>query len=258
MGEPKNRFLYQYLETADATTSEILRTAPEALALVEECDELISNLVVGRERFLGTVTHALALNAHFLYLASVRISLSGHPAATYPTLRTALESACYALLIEKNEQLAGLWQKRHESEEDLRAHKRAFGSAVPQAAKLAGVDDDFIRVYITSLYEAAIDFGGHPNPRAMLGHAVLGDDETLDEFGCLYPWGKGLCQSLLNCVEFGIAIICLLAAITNGSPLLKPSSAYLHDLAMRKNKCAESNGLTIHYSEQPYNKLDSV
>ncbi|UZE21844.1 hypothetical protein LOY67_17510 [Pseudomonas sp. B21-056] len=250
--------LKKYLNSADETSTEILAAKPGILLLAGECVELIQGLIQSCE--INLAARSLAANSLFVYLAGIRIALSGHPAAVSIPLRTSLESACYALLVVRNESLVNTWLCRHRSEKDLKAQKKAFAAAVPTAAAFIEKIDSDAAMLIKALYEAAIDFGGHPNPRAMQGHVMVNEsnDELID-FGCLYGWGTYTGGSLTQCVEFGIAIAVLLAATVEDHPLFRPSSTVLGELMRRKNEFAEQiNGSPIQYGEDMYNKLDPV
>jgi hypothetical protein len=62
------------------------------------------------------------------------MALSGHAAATFPLFRTAMEAACYAYLMKDNEDLEKVWLDRHTSPEALKKSRKAFTSAVKEAA----------------------------------------------------------------------------------------------------------------------------
>jgi hypothetical protein len=49
--------------------------------------------------------------------AGIRIALTGHAAAIFPTLCTALESACYAYRMIEDEKLEKMWADRHQNAE---------------------------------------------------------------------------------------------------------------------------------------------
>lgn len=248
--------LHRYLSTADETSDEVKNKQPEILLLASECVDLIHQLIQASET--NTVAKSLATNSLFIYMAGIRTALSGHAAAVSIPLRTSLESACYALLVARDERLVEIWQSRHKSETDLKAQKKAFGAAVSSAAAVISEIDDDAATLIKSLYEAAIDFGGHPNPRAMHGHITTNENNgELVDYGCLYGWGRYIGGSLIQCVEFGIAISILIAATVENQPLFLPDSTVFGDLMSLKNHYADQiNGSPIQYNQDMYNKLD--
>ena len=170
MSTQNGNSLHTYLKTADATSESVLGLHPIVLELIERCDDLMAPLVSAGHETLGPVSHPLALNAYFLFLASVRTALSGHPAAVHSTLRSALEYACYAFLIVEKEGLAEIWLNRNAGEEGHKAYRKVFNQAVSEAAKAVTKYDPEVESRITALYDAAIDFGGHPNPRSLQAH----------------------------------------------------------------------------------------
>src|SRR5258708_10058835 len=113
----------------------------------------------------------LFLNAYQLFLAGARIALSGHPAAIFPLMRTALESASYGFLLEQQPALSEIWSNRHRSEADKKACRKTF--TFDRA--IAGVNDKAPDIYrlAKEAYEGAIDFGAHPNLRGVFGHITV-------------------------------------------------------------------------------------
>lgn len=254
-------FLHRYLKTANSTSANVLELRPIALELIEKCDDLIAQLVSAGHETLGPVGHPLALNSYFLFLASIRTALSGHPAAVHSTLRSALEYACYAFLIVEKQGLAEIWLNRNSGEEGFKAHRKAFAPAVSDTAKAVKKYDPEIESRITALYDAAIDFGGHPNPRSLQAHITSskGEGGDLSVLNCLYPWGEQTGRGLLACLEFGITITHLLIVTTTKCPPVQETKQELIDLMTRKDRVAlQHYGLISEPGMMTYNKYDST
>lgn len=260
MNSRRTNQLTRYLAIAAETDLKTREAEPETLTLLKDCEDVILSIVLDGWRESGQVGLPLALNAHFMYLAAVRIAVSGHPAAVFPTLRTALESACYALLIADDSRLSDIWKNRHKAEENLREQRKAFNSAVSQAADQASKRDVHMADFVRAMYEASIDYGGHPNPRAMDGHLQFGTGGTDDiaEFGCLYEGADpktGI--GMIACAEFGIAIGFLLSCPIRGKLSSKALVPVFSDLLTKKDDVATRlRGSPIDLSEQLYNRFN--
>jgi hypothetical protein len=259
MNAPKNQ-LSKYLSIAASTDLKNREAQPEALTLLQDCENTIVSLVLNGWRASKQVGLPLALNAHFMFLASVRTAISGHPAAIFPTLRTALESACYALLIADDARLSDIWRSRHKSEKNLKDQKKAFSSAVAQATEQASKRDEHMSDFVKAMYEASIDYGGHPNPRAMNGHLQFGPGgvDDIAEFGCLYQdadprTGMGM----IACAEFGVAIAFLLSCPLIGEFSCQAQrSTFAHLLTQKDNAAALILGSPIECGERLYGRFD--
>ncbi|EMK3529561.1 hypothetical protein V8099_003778 [Pseudomonas aeruginosa] len=154
------------------------------------------------------------MNAYQLFLAGLRMALSGHCAAVFPLLRTALESAAYASLMTHKPELQKVWTRRHQGEDEKRACRNAF--IFKNAIELLKERAPDIHELATQAYEGAIDYGAHPNIKGVFGHVSI-DDQREDEFLALSHTSlygathietiRGLCA----CLDFGFAIISIIA-----------------------------------------------
>ena len=249
-------FLHSYLEAANRTSKEVLEEDPIALDLIEKCDDLIAHLVSTDQSKLGLVGHALALNAYFLFMASVRTAISGHPGAVHSTLRSALEHACYAFLIVEDEQRVEVWLKRNVDKAGNKEQRATFGQAVHRASTEMEKYDPETASRIKALYDAAIDFGAHPNPKSVLAHLTVDSTQSSDAqvLTCLYPWSQETGRGLLACLEFGIAIISILVITKTKCPPLQMTNPELFDLMIRRNDVAVQHyGLKVENGRVIYN-----
>jgi len=143
--------------------------------------------------------------------------MTGHVVAVFPVLRTALESACYGYLVAKDPGLAEIWSNRHRDDSARKACRAAFTGAVRVVAK------DFDRsqppdggAWIEEAYDAAIDFGGHPNIRSVFAHVRVEEDVEDDSYfranlADLYgPDHAETQRILIAALDFGLAIAVVL------------------------------------------------
>jgi len=86
-------------------------------------------------------------------------------------LRAVLESALYGLHIDTHEDLWKVWLNRHVSNSDLRKCKQEFSYGKIKATLIKR--SPLLAQKIDSLYESTIDFGAHPNERAVTSTTKL-------------------------------------------------------------------------------------
>jgi hypothetical protein len=91
-----------------------------------------------------------------------------------------LEYALYALHINKDPPLAELWLQRHDDDVSMRAirnqfqHKKVIGT-------LQNTDPDLCDA-IVLLYKRTIDFGAHPDERAITGSMEIDDGSNIKKY----------------------------------------------------------------------------
>ncbi|GBQ50773.1 hypothetical protein ACM0P6_14860 (plasmid) [Komagataeibacter sucrofermentans] len=152
----------------------------------------------------------LFLNAYQMFLGAARMALSGHPAAVFPLVRTALESASYGYLMEQQPALAEVWGNRHRSETDKRACRNAF--TFDKAIKgLVYTGPDIYRL-AKEAYESTIDYGAHPNLKGVFGHVSINEDRPDGMVAVIHTslYGSGhheTIRGICACLDFSFVII---------------------------------------------------
>lgn len=166
---------------------------------------------------LSPVAGFLTMNAHMLFLAGAHTALQGHAAAIFPPLRTALENVCYAFLIARDPTLETVWIKRHQDEAAKRASRAAFTAAVRDTAAAINAMQPESGNILVECYEAAIDFGAHPNPRGLLGYLAVSEPEahgTVVSLTALYGADAFDTQrALIGCLDFACVIALVMARL---------------------------------------------
>jgi hypothetical protein len=186
----------------------------------------------------------LSMNAYMLFLAGVRVAMTGHVAACFPVLRTALESACYGFLIAKDADLSAVWADRHKDADSKKVCRKAFGSAVTDVAKLVEREQPGGGQWLSDAYDAAIDFGAHPNIKSVFGHVRILEDVPEDPYfrvnlGGLYGsdhWETY--RMLIGCLDFALAIAVVLTRALDNPDL--EHEKQLQALNDEKNRVAEA------------------
>lgn len=203
--------LDHYLKMADETTRQLLAgDDPLLQALRRYVDCLhrdVWDLSSGPQEELSRY---LSIHAAMLFQGAIRVALSGHAAAVYPVLRTALEAAGYALLISSNPTLADVWLHRHRSAADRKACRNAFDfkRVVGQVKCILPALVDLV----SRAYDSLIDYGAHPNVTSVMGHVAIDDqrDDGLVAIGLTAlhgPTNVEMVRGLCACLDIGLCII---------------------------------------------------
>jgi hypothetical protein len=233
--------LRQYVATADECQQELLSSEGPLVAVLLRYDDYFRRDLWQHAPLPQAFTLLLFLNAYQLFLAGARVALSGHPAAVFPLMRTALESASYGFLLQQQPELSAIWSNRHRTEADKKACRKAFTFE----KAIAGVKDKAPDVYrlANEAYEGAIDYGAHPNLKGVFGHVTI-DDHRPDGmvavshaslYGAQHPETM---QGLGACLDFGFLIIGIVAL---ASPTIRENlAAELQALNDAKNAAIDS------------------
>ncbi|OQW43655.1 MAG: hypothetical protein A4S12_04585 [Proteobacteria bacterium SG_bin5] len=202
-----------YMAAADETLAELLVSDSVLVAALREYDSFFRTRLFTQGP-AEPIALVLFMNAYQLFLAGARMALSGHCAAVFPLLRTALESAAYGGLIARNPALSEVWAGRHRGDAEKKACRKSFTFE----KAISPLEDRAPDIHALAVlgYEGEIDYGAHPNIKGVFGHVSLNDQR---EDGCkavthtsLYGSAhietiRGLCA----CLDFGFAIIGIIA-----------------------------------------------
>jgi len=213
--------LKNYLQATSKVSSAHADTPPKLMHLVNKMEELFQQEVFVSMEDKHAFDTLLSMNAYTLWLSSVRQVLSGHSVSVFPVLRTALESACYALLISGDEKNASVWGDRNKSNSASGRCRKEF-TASKATKKLCLINAEMAK-YTDDLYEALIDFGAHPNQRSILSRVqmeALPDGRGLLRMSTVYEaYSWEINCGLFLCVEAGLAIAFIIAAGVPEHPL---------------------------------------
>lgn len=231
-----------YFESARATEDEVLESGSPFFGALRSYHEFFVEHVFAEQNTMSWFQSLLAMHGLMIYLSSIRIAISGHEVATFPLLRSALEACCYAYLMGDSTELHQVWLKRNESEEDLKVCRREFTSAVKNAAKKLR-DEDWVSEstaeWINQAYDAAIDFGAHPNPMAIFPYVTM-DENRPDNFvgvsltGLYGAKSFETSRSLVACLDYGLLMaVVLVCSLEEKSDATIDAVNRLNDLKER-------------------------
>jgi len=152
------------------------------------------------------------LRAHSNFLAACRLSWSGQIPESYALLRSCLENALYGLYLARNPESRETWLRRHESDTAKRKVKNEFKIGV--LLLLAKQVDPLEGEVAAALYEQTIDYGAHPNERALMQFVEITEAAGTVELKTIYLDGDSdkLRSSLKTLAQVGVCSLSLFRA----------------------------------------------
>ncbi|HUJ19313.1 MAG TPA: hypothetical protein VL197_15115 [Nitrospirota bacterium] len=106
------------------------------------------------------------LRSHSSFLAGLSLSMSGQVPEGYACLRLALENSLYGFYLSKNPSSQITWLNRHESAEAKKKVRDEFKiRALLASLKTSNPAEGTV---VEALYDRTIDYGAHPNERALM------------------------------------------------------------------------------------------
>lgn len=228
-----------YMAAADETLAELMASEDGLVVALREYDDFFRSRLFA-ERQSEAIPLVLFMNAYQLFLAAARMALSGHSAAVFPLLRTALESAAYGGLIVRKPDLGEVWMARHRGEAEKKACRKAFTfDRAITALKVRAPDIHALAVWG---YEGAIDYGAHPNIVGVFGHVSMDENRpdgmvAVSHTSLYGPGHIETVRGIVACLDFGLAIIGIIAL--SPAEVSEPMVAGLQALNDAKNKAVE-------------------
>ncbi|SPH20326.1 hypothetical protein ASD8599_01062 [Ascidiaceihabitans donghaensis] len=170
-----------YFDLAEASTQMALSSHSDAMRILEQIHTVFVTELPLISDGWGPSQGLLNISSLMTWLTSIRVATTGHSASAFPLFRTSLEAACYAYNIWAQPELEQVWLERNRDDKAHRKSRRAFTSAVKDAAKhlvkrsfvWPGTED-----WINTAYNQSIDFGAHPNPKSILPGVRIDDQRT--------------------------------------------------------------------------------
>lgn len=218
------RPLSEFLEASDQVSDAVLAEGRAGVRLVREVDTLIRERLFGvGEIDINIFAMNLAFSCYFSFLASIRVALSGHATAVYPLIRQMLEFACYAYLIAEDPARGEVWLARHNSDDERMACRKAFSSAVAEVSKSINERAPNFGDRVRDIYDSSIDFGAHPNPRAVFDHLRYRDEGKHVRVESIALYDKAdiaVQRALVACAETGITAVFVIALAAKNHPLI--------------------------------------
>lgn len=167
--------LTRFLDLVRNNQLATFEVTPNFAALLEAVDDVFHRAAAN----LSDTEHILApsflLRSHSGYRAACATAMAGQAAETFVLIRSFLEYAGYGLLIARSPGADSLWIKRHASEAAMRAMKKAF--TLTNIKNTIAESDEREADVFEALYQRSIDFGAHPNERAVASSMSVREEQ---------------------------------------------------------------------------------
>lgn len=199
--------LSDFIQTAFANTLATFVHKKHAFGHLLQIDSAFRKAGENLHDAENTLAALLFHRSHSAFLASCRLAMSGQAAETFPVLRSGLEYALYALHINENSAFAEVWLRRHDNDTALGEVRQEFKHG--RLMKTLLKRDAVLHAQISELYERTIDFGGHPNERAVSSSTTLtteGDTAVISN-KLLHGDSLALDHALTTTAEIGLRSI---------------------------------------------------
>ena len=174
-----------------------------------DIDALYRKVVDGLNHSKDWFAGFFVLRAHSNYLAACRMSWSGQIPECYALLRSCLENALYGIYLAKNPDSRETWLRRHDSDQHKRKVRNEFKirTMLDFAKEIAKNEGEVAKI----LYERTIDYGAHPNERALMQTLQLNKRDKHVEFRVVYLEGDSvqLRLALKTTAQVGVCTISL-------------------------------------------------
>jgi hypothetical protein len=147
-------------------------SASGILVKIDQCYMRVGENLHHPSNVLGAL---LFLRSHSAFRAACRLSMSGQVADAFPSMRTCLEYALYALHIVTNPATGEKWLRRHGDTQSHKICREEFkhSNIILSLRK----HDQRLYSIVEQLYNTTIDFGAHPNERAITGSMEITEKE---------------------------------------------------------------------------------
>ncbi|MET2825644.1 hypothetical protein [Mesorhizobium shangrilense] len=147
------------------------------------------------------------------YRTACGLAMSGQAAECYVQSRSVLEYAAYAVHINKDRSLGKVWLDRHEDEAGMKASKNAFQHA--KVLKSLTSANRHAAGRFETIYQRTIDFGGHPNERAVTANLKIVEEADRRKMLGILQHGDGvqLEMALKTTAQCGLISLELLETI---------------------------------------------
>jgi len=197
----------KYLDTArnnSFATFDNLRPEYQKLSEIDGVfRKLNENLQKSKDWFAGF----FLLRSHSSYLTAVSLGMSGQVPEAYAILRLSLENALYGFYLSKNDASRETWLRRHDSEDNMKKVRSEF--KVRTLINTLEAEDNAQVKVVKTLYDRTIDYGAHPNERALTQtlHITEGDDHIEIKSNYLTGDDPSLHLCLKTTAQIGVCVL---------------------------------------------------
>jgi hypothetical protein len=208
-----NDDLSKFLEAAHQNQYATFVNKRDAMSKLVAIDAQFAKVTKGWLNPKSEILAMLFIRCHGAYRTACGLAMSGQASECYVQCRSVLEYAAYAVHINRDPSLGKVWLDRHQDEAALKASRRAFQHVtVLEAVKAA---NRHAAERFETIYQRTIDFGGHPNERAVTSNMKMVEEPDRLEMLAILHHGDGvqLDMALQTTAQCGMIALELLETI---------------------------------------------
>lgn len=170
-------------------------------------DEVLNKAAINLDNTIDWFVGFFLIRSHAAWRGAVRLATSGELPESYVVFRACLENALYGFYLYKNPTSSKTWLSRHDSDEAKKKTRNEFTYA-NVLNELKNYDDKLSGI-TSELYERTIDYGGHPNPNALLTNSKqeVGDDKVVFDIMYMNANPDAMKLALKTSAQVGVAVL---------------------------------------------------
>jgi hypothetical protein len=157
--------LTKYLDHARQNQHATFANKRDAMAKLVNIDAQFAKVTKGWLNPTSEVAAMLFLRCVGAFRTACGLAMAGQAAECYVQCRSVLEYAGYAVHVHRDPSLGKVWLDRHEDEAGMKASKKSFQHVT--VLKSVRAANRHAAARFEMIYQRTIDFGGHPNERAV-------------------------------------------------------------------------------------------
>jgi hypothetical protein len=205
-----NDKLSNFIETAyqnSFSTFDNRKSEYNTLRRIDDCFYKITTNLTNPK--CSIVPPLLLLRCHSVYRATCSLVMNGQVIEGFVLMRSCLENASYALHIFKSENnLDEVWLKRHDDKKSISKTRNEFG--YQKVLRTIAINDKKLSDVYDDLYNKTLDFGAHPNERAITSSLKIKTTENNKIFEQDYLAGNDqLTYGLKSLAQVGLCSLYL-------------------------------------------------
>jgi len=163
--------LSSFIDMANGNVVATFANDKNEYPLVSAIDQMFQAIVRALLSPQAVVESIILMRSHVAYRATSLLAMAGMNPEAFVQARSCLENALYALHMNRNAGLDEIWLRRHDDESSLKRTRSEF--TFPNVMKTLEAEDAKNAVVARNLYERTIDFGAHPNERAVTANLSI-------------------------------------------------------------------------------------
>ena len=187
--------LTKFIDTARHNVYATFDNLKEEYAKLSAVDAALRKLMENLTNTKDWFAAFFVVRAHSAFLAGVHLAMAGQIPEAYACLRLTIEHMLYGFYLAKTPASRETWLRRHDDDDAKKKVRDEFKyRTLVDTLKAADATGGAVAEL---LYDRTIDYGAHPNERALMQTLKMEKGEDKDEFQIVYLSGDSLALRLV-------------------------------------------------------------